>query len=58
MVEDKNKSSYKLSVVVPIYNAEKYIERCTRSLFEQTLDEIQYIFVDDYTSDKLKEVLK
>lgn len=47
MVEDKNKSSYKLSVVVPIYNAEKYIERCTRSLFEQTLDEIQYIFVDD-----------
>lgn len=43
---------------MPIYNAEKYIERCARSLFEQTLDEIQYIFVDDYTSDKLKEVLK
>lgn len=57
----ENKHNYKLSVVVPIYNAEKYIERCARSLFEQTLDKIQYIFVDDCTPDNsvfvLQEVL-
>lgn len=41
----------KVSVIVPIYNVEKYIERCVRSLFEQTLDEIEYIFVNDATPD-------
>ena len=38
----------KVSVFVPIYKVEKYIERCVRSLFEQTLDDIEYIFVDDF----------
>ena len=41
----------KVSVVVPIYGVEKYIERCARSLFEQTLDDIEFIFVDDCTKD-------
>ena len=36
----------KVSVIVPIYNVEKYIERYVRSLFEQTLDDIEYIFVN------------
>ena len=38
-----------ISVVVPVYNVERYVERCVRSLFEQTLDDIEYIFVDDAT---------
>lgn len=41
----------KVSVIVPIYNVEKYIERCVRSLMEQTLDGIEYIFVNDSTPD-------
>lgn len=53
---------YKVSVVVPIYGTEKYIERCAKSLFEQTLDDIEYIFVNDCTKDhaieKLEEVIK
>lgn len=48
---------YKISVVVPIYNVERYIERCARTLFEQTLQDIQYIFVDDCTPDKSVEIL-
>lgn len=48
----------KLSVIVPVYGVEKYIERCARSLFEQTLDDIEYIFIDDCTPDKSIEILR
>lgn len=41
----------KVSVVVPIYNVSQYIERCVRSLFEQTLETIEFIFVNDCTLD-------
>jgi len=47
----------KVSVIVPVYGVEKYIERCARSLFEQTLDDIEYIFVDDCTPDCSMEIL-
>ena len=42
----------KVSVIIPVYNAAKYIERCVRSLFNQTLDDMEYIFVDDCTPDE------
>lgn len=48
----------KVSVIVPIYGVEKYIERCARSLFEQTLDDIEFIFVDDCTPDRSIEILE
>lgn len=48
----------KVSVLVPVYGVEKYIERCARSLFEQTLDDIEYLFIDDCTPDKSIEILK
>lgn len=48
----------KVSVIIPIYGVEKYIERCARSLFEQTLDDIEYLFVDDCTPDKSIEILE
>ena len=41
----------KVSIIIPIFKAEKWIERCARSLFNQTLDEIEYIFVDDCSPD-------
>lgn len=47
-----------VSVIVPIYKVEKYIERCARSLFEQTLGDIEYIFVDDCTPDCSMEILE
>ena len=48
----------KVSVIVPVYGVEKYIERCARSLFEQTLDDIEYLFIDDCTPDRSIEVLE
>lgn len=48
----------KVSVIVPVYGVEKYIERCARSLFEQTLDDIEYIFINDCTKDKSIDILQ
>lgn len=48
----------KVSVIVPVYGVEKYIERCARSLFEQTLVDMEFIFIDDCTPDKSIDVLK
>lgn len=50
--------SAKVSVVIPVYKVEKYIERCVRSLFEQTLDSIEYIFVDDCSPDNSIAVME
>lgn len=47
-----------VSVIVPIYNVSKYIERCVRSLMEQTCPDIEYIFVDDATPDDSMAVLE
>lgn len=48
----------KISIIVPVYNTEKYLEQCARSLFEQTLDGLEYIFVDDGSSDASLTVLQ
>ena len=47
----------KVTVIVPVYGVEKYIERCAVSLFEQTLDDIEIIFVNDCTPDRSMEIL-
>ena len=54
---DYQTNTPKVSVVIPVYGVEKYLERCARSLFEQTLDDIEYIFVNDCTPDSSMEVL-
>lgn len=48
----------KVSAIVTIYNRESYLEQCARSLFSQTLGEIEYIFVDDASTDRSVEVLR
>lgn len=48
----------RISVIVPIYNVEHYIERCAKSLFEQTLDDIEYIFIDDCSPDRSVDILQ
>lgn len=48
----------KATVIVPIFRVEAYIERCTRSLMEQTLDDVEFIFVDDCSPDGSMAVLE
>ena len=47
-----------ISILVPIYKVEKYIERCANSLFEQTYPNTEFVFVDDASPDKSIEILQ
>ena len=48
----------KLSVIVPCYNAEKFVKRCADSLLAQTLRGMELIFVDDASVDGTPEILR
>ena len=48
----------KVSVILPVYNGEKYIKKCMKSLIDQTLKEIEIICVDDGSVDGTLEALK
>ena len=48
----------KVSILVPIYGVEKYIEQCAVSLFEQSYEDLEYIFVDDCSPDRSIDVLR
>ena len=46
-----------VSIIVLVYGVEKYIERCARALFGQTMDDLEYIIVDDCTQDRSMDIL-
>lgn len=48
----------KVSIIIPIYNAEEYIAECVESLFKQTMTDLEYIFIDDCSPDNSVEILK
>ena len=47
----------KVSIIVPVYNVEKYLEKCLDSLVNQTLKEIEIIVVNDGTKDNSQEII-
>lgn len=47
----------KISIIIAIFRCEKYIEACACSLFEQTLEHIEYLFINDATPDNSIEIL-
>lgn len=47
-----------VSIIVPIYNVEKYVSRCIESLIEQTFNNIEIIAINDGSTDKSLEILK
>ncbi len=53
----ENKKSYKLSVVVAVYNLEEYLPRCLDSLVNQTLEDIEILCVDDGSIDSAPQII-
>ena len=49
---------YQISVIVPVYNTEKYINKCLDSLVNQTMKNIEIIVVNDGSKDRSEEVIK
>ena len=45
-------------MVIPVYNAEKYIEKCADSLLQQSYTELELLFVDDGSRDQSWQILK
>lgn len=50
-------SQYKLSIVVAVYNLEKYLPRCLDALVNQTLKEIEILCVDDGSTDRAPQIV-
>ena len=48
----------RISVIIPVYNAEKTIERCLDSLLTQTMDDFEIIVINDGSKDKTLEILE
>lgn len=48
----------KISVIIPVYNVEKYLEQCINSLLNQTLKDCEFIFVNDGSKDSSKEIIE
>ena len=45
-----------ISVIVPIYNVERYLEKCLNSLMNQSFDDYEVIIVNDGSIDRSKEI--
>lgn len=48
----------KVTIAVPVYGVESYIEKCAISLFEQTYSNLEILFINDNTPDKSIEIIK
>lgn len=48
----------KVSVIVPFYNVEGYIEKCLETLVNQTLQDIEIILVNDGSKDRSVNIVK
>lgn len=48
---------FKISVIVPVFNVMEYLERAMDSLFHQTLEDMEFVFVDDCSTDGSYEML-
>ena len=48
----------KVSIIVPIYNVEKYLYRCMDSLINQTLEDIEIIAINDGSTDESVKIIE
>ena len=49
---------YKVSVIVPVFNSENYLEKCLDSILSQTLNDIELILINDGSTDNSLSIIK
>lgn len=47
-----------VSIIIPVYNSEKYVEKCIRSVMSQTLQDMEILVINDGSTDKCGEILE
>lgn len=47
-----------ISVIIPVYNTEKYVARCLRSILQSTYQDFEIICVDDGSTDKSLQIMR
>ena len=52
----ENKETIRVSVIVPVYNAERYLRRCLDSILQQSLEKIEILAVDDGSKDHSADI--
>ena len=55
---ESDSKNYKISVIMPVYNGEKFLKRSVESILKQTLDDIEIVFINDGSTDNSLEILK
>ena len=48
----------KVSVIVPVYNSSKHLRKCLDSLNKQTLEDIEFIIINDCSSDNSLDIIR
>ena len=56
MVETKSMNMPKISIIVPVYKAEKYLNRCVDSILAQTFTDWELLLIDDGSPDRSGEI--
>ncbi len=56
-LKEKDKYDYLISVIVPVYNSEKYLEETIKSILRAKINKMEIIFVNDGSTDKSEEII-
>ena len=57
-INDNESKRPTISVVMPMYNQERYIEKCLKSVMEQTLTDLEIIVVNDGSTDRSPDMVR
>ena len=47
-----------ISIIIPVYNAEKYLERCIKSVLDSTYGNFEVLLINDGSSDRSLEICR
>ena len=58
IVKMSEKESYSLSIILPVFNVEKYLDRCIKSIIEGSYNDLEIIIVNDGSKDNSDSIIK